>query len=111
MPGYFHFFTLGTVSMTLLAASRWCYPPGGRALWRPEILRWMPWLALLGLLVFGAAGISAGYLGVPRRVMDVSYQQQAPAIWQTLMLAVALGGSVMAAALLVLRGNCGVFVA
>jgi hypothetical protein len=37
--------------------------------------------------------------------MDVSYQQQAPAIWQTLMLAVALGGSVMAAALLVFAGG------
>lgn len=106
VPGYFHFFTLGTVSMTLLAALSVVLPAlGGRALWRPEILRWMPWLALLGLLVFGAAGISAGYLGVPRRVMDVSYQQQAPAIWQTLMLAVALGGSVMAAALLVFAGG------
>lgn len=106
VPGYFHFFTLGTVSMTLLAALSVVLPAlGGRALWRPEILRWMPWVALLGLLVFGAAGISAGYLGVPRRVMDVSYQQQAPAIWQTLMLAVALGGSLMAAALLVFAGG------
>lgn len=106
VPGYFHFFTLGTVSMTLLAALSVVLPSlGGRALWRPEILRWMPWVALLGLLVFGAAGISAGYLGVPRRVMDVSYQQQAPAIWQTLMLAVALGGSLMAAALLVFAGG------
>jgi cytochrome c oxidase subunit 1 len=59
VPGYFHFFTLGTVSMTLLAALSVVLPAlGGRALWRPEILRWMPWLALLGLLVFGAAGIS-----------------------------------------------------
>jgi cytochrome c oxidase subunit 1 len=65
----------------------------------------MPWLALAGLLVFGAAGITAGYMGVPRRVMDVSYQQQAPALWHSLMLAVALGGSVMAAALLVFAGG------
>jgi len=101
VPGYFHFFTLGTVSMTLLAALSVVLPAiGGRALWRPDLLRWMPWLALLGLLVFGAAGITAGYLGVPRRVMDVSYQQQAPALWQTLMVFVAMGGSLMAAALL-----------
>ena len=106
VPGYFHFFTLGTVSMTLLAALSVVLPSiGGRALWRPDILRWMPWLALLGLLVFGAAGITAGYLGVPRRVMDVSYQQQAPAIWQTLMVLVAIGGSLMAAALLVFAGG------
>jgi len=102
VPGYFHFFTLGTVSMTLLAALAVVLPAiGGRALWRPGLLRWMPWLALAGLLVFGAAGIAAGYLGVPRRVMDVSYQQQAPALWQGLMMAVAIGGAIMAAALLV----------
>lgn len=106
VPGYFHFFTLGTVSMTLMAALSVVLPAiGGRALWKPHILRWMPWLALLGLLVFGAAGITAGYMGVPRRVMDVGYQQQAPAIWHSLMLAVAVGGSLMAAALLVFAGG------
>ena len=99
VPGYFHFFTLGTVSMTLLGALALVLPAlGGRSLWRPELMRWLPWLAFAGLLVFGAAGIAAGYLGVPRRVMDVSYQQQAPAIWQDLMLLVAIGGSIMAAA-------------
>lgn len=106
VPGYFHFFTLGTVSMTLLAALSVVLPAiGGRALWKPDILRWMPWLALLGLLVFGAAGITAGYMGVPRRVMDVGYQQQAPAIWHSLMLAVAVGGILMATALLVFAGG------
>lgn len=108
VPGYFHFFTLGTVSMTLLAALSVVLPAiGGRALWKPHVLRWMPWLALLGLLVFGAAGIAAGYLGVPRRAMDVSYQQQAPALWHSLMLVVALGGSLMAGALLVFAGGIG----
>ena len=101
VPGYFHFFTLGTVSMTLLAALAVVLPAlGGRSMWRPDLMRWMPWLAFAGLLVFGAAGIMAGYMGVPRRVMDVSYQQQSPAIWQLLMTLVAIGGSVMAAALL-----------
>lgn len=106
VPGYFHFFTVGTVSMTLLAALSVVLPAiGGRALWKPHVLRWMPWLALAGLLVFGAAGITAGYMGVPRRVMDVGYQQQAPAIWHSLMLAVAVGGSIMATALLVFAGG------
>ncbi|MDQ7746596.1 cbb3-type cytochrome c oxidase subunit I [Hydrogenophaga pseudoflava] len=106
VPGYFHFFTVGTVSMTLLAALSVVLPAiGGRALWKPRVLRWMPWLALAGLLVFGAAGIAAGYMGVPRRVMDISYQQQAPAVWHSLMLAVAVGGSVMAMALLVFAGG------
>ncbi len=101
VPGYFHFFTLGTVSMTLLAAIAVVLPAlGGRPMWRPDLMRWMPWLAFVGLLVFGAAGIMAGTLGVPRRVMDVSYQQQAPVIWRVLMPIVAVGGVIMAAALI-----------
>jgi len=100
VPGYFHFFTLGTVSLTLLAALAVVLPAiGGRALWRPGLLRWMPWLAFAGLLVFGAAGVTAGYLGVPRRVIDVAYQNQAPVLWQGLMAAVGIGGAVMALAL------------
>ncbi len=102
VPGYFHFFTLGTVSLTLLAALAVLLPAiGGRALWRPGLLRWMPWLAFAGLLLFGAAGITAGYMGVPRRVMDASYQNQAPALWRTLMVIVALGGATMATGLTV----------
>ncbi|MBK6862652.1 MAG: cbb3-type cytochrome c oxidase subunit I [Ideonella sp.] len=100
VPGYFHFFTVGTVSLTLLAALAVVLPAiGGRAIWRPGLLRWMPWLAFAGLLVFGVAGIAAGYLGVPRRVIDVAYQGQAPALWQGLMAAVGVGGTLMALAL------------
>jgi cytochrome c oxidase subunit I len=102
VPGYFHFFTLGTVSMTLLAAFSVMLPAlGGRPLWRPGLLRWMPWLAFAGLVIFGAAGVAAGYLGVPRRVFDIAYQGQAPALWQGLMAAVAIGGTIMAVALAV----------
>lgn len=100
VPGYFHFFTVGTVSLTLLAALAVVLPGiGGRALWRPDLLRWMPWLALAGLLVFGVAGIAAGYLGVPRRVINIAYQGQAPALWHGLMAAVGVGGTLMALAL------------
>jgi cytochrome c oxidase subunit 1 len=100
VPGYFHFFTVGTVSLTLLAALAVMLPAlGGRAPWRPGLLRWMPWLALAGLIAFGAAGVAAGYLGVPRRVIDVAYQSQAPTPWQALMATVGVGGAVMAAAL------------
>jgi cytochrome c oxidase subunit 1 len=100
VPGYFHFFTVGTVSLTLLAALAVVLPAlGGRTLWRPDLLRWMPWLAFGGLLVFGVAGVAAGYLGVPRRVIDIAYQGQAPALWQVLMAAVGIGGAAMALAL------------
>ena len=109
VPGYFHFFTVGTVSLTLLAALAVMLPAlGGRSLWRPGLLRWMPWLVLAGLLAFGAAGVAAGYLGVPRRVIDVAYQSQAPALWQTLMATVGIGGVVMAAALAVFAAGIAV---
>jgi cytochrome c oxidase subunit I len=91
VPGYFHFFTVGTVSLTLLAALAVMMPAlsGGRLAWPA------------GLLVFGGAGVAAGYLGVPRRVVDVSYGGEAPALWQGLMAAVGVGGAVMALALIV----------
>lgn len=102
VPGYVHFFTVGTVSLTLLAALAVMLPAiGGRATWRPGLMRWMPWLALAGLLAFGAAGVAAGYLGVPRRVIDIGYRGEAPALWQALMATVAIGGALMAAALAV----------
>jgi cytochrome c oxidase subunit I len=103
VPGYFHFFTVGTVSLTLLAALMIVLPAlsGGSLRW-PGLLRAMPWLTTGGLLLFGGAGIAAGYLGVPRRVIDLAYGGEAPAAWQGLMLAVAVGGTVMATALLVL---------
>ena len=100
VPGYFHFFTVGTVSLTLLAALMVMLPGlGGRPLWRPGLLRWMPWLALVGLVAFGTAGVFAGYIGVPRRVIDVAYRGEAPALWQGLMATVGIGGAVMALAL------------
>ncbi|MFO1189171.1 MAG: cbb3-type cytochrome c oxidase subunit I [Alphaproteobacteria bacterium] len=101
VPGYFHFFTVGTVSLTLLAALAVMVPPlTGRPLAWPGFARLMPWVTSLGLLVFGSAGVAAGYHGVPRRVIDVSYSDAAPAIWKALMAAVAAGGTVMALALL-----------
>lgn len=109
VPGYFHFFTVGTVSLTLLAALAVVLPAlGGHPLWRPGLLRWMPWLAFAGLLVFGAAGVGAGYLGVPRRVIDVAYQGAAPPLWPILMATVGVGGSIMALALAVFAAGIAV---
>lgn len=102
VPGYFHFFTVGTVSLTLLATLAVMLPAlAGRELAWPVLLRAMPWLATTGLLAFGGAGVAAGYLGVPRRVMDVTYGGEAPALWQSLMAVVGIGGTVMAVALFV----------
>jgi cytochrome c oxidase subunit 1 len=100
VPGYFHFLTVGTVTLTFVAALMYVLPAlTGRALWRPAVLRWMPPLATLGLAIFGAAGVAAGYLGVPRRVLAVSYDGAAPALWSGLMAAVGAGSVLMTAAL------------
>jgi cytochrome c oxidase subunit 1 len=102
VPGYFHFFTVGTVSLTLLAALSVLLPGlTGRPLAWPRLMRWMPWLATAGLAIFGGAGVTAGYLGVPRRVMGIGYGGEAPEIWSVLMGFVGMGGSLMALALLV----------
>jgi cytochrome c oxidase subunit 1 len=100
VPGYFHFLTVGTVTLTFLAALLYVLPAlTGRALWRPDWLRWLPHLATAGLVLFGVAGITAGYLGAPRRALEVAYGGAAPGIWTTLMSAVGVGGTLMAIAL------------
>jgi cytochrome c oxidase subunit 1 len=102
VPGYFHFLTVGTVTLSFLAALMYVFPAlTGRPLWRPQILRWMPHLASAGLLLFGGAGVAAGYLGVPRRVLEISYDGAAPAAWSTLMSIVGAGGALMSVALFV----------
>lgn len=100
VPGYFHFFTVGTVSLSLLAALALILPAlTGRGLALPGLARRTPHLATLGLLVFGGAGVVAGIMGVPRRVIDTGYGGEAPALWPALMGGVATGGLLMALAL------------
>lgn len=102
VPGYFHFLTVGTVTLTFLGA--FCYIlPGltGRPLWRPGLLARLPFLVTAGLLVFGVSGIAAGYLGVPRRALEVSYDGAAPALWPALMTGIGVGGVLMALGLLI----------
>jgi cytochrome c oxidase subunit 1 len=102
VPGYFHFLTVGTVTLTFLAALAYVLPAlTGRPLWRPQVLRWMPHLASAGLVLFGGAGVAAGYLGVPRRTLEVSYDGAAPAAWGALMPVMGTGGALMSAALAV----------
>jgi len=102
VPGYFHFLTVGTVTLTFLAALLYVLPAlTGRALWRPAVLRWLPHLTTAGLALFGGAGVAAGYLGVPRRALDVAYDGAAPGAWAVLMSVVGAGGALMTAALLV----------
>ncbi|HLB15951.1 MAG TPA: cbb3-type cytochrome c oxidase subunit I [Burkholderiales bacterium] len=102
VPGYFHFLTVGTVTLTFLAAFAYALPAlTGRVLGGAGLLRAMPYLATAGLLLFGVSGVAAGYLGAPRRVLDVAYDGAAPAAWSTLLSGVGAGALLMAAALAV----------
>ena len=61
----------------------------------------IPWIVTGGLLLFAAAGIGAGLLGVPRRVLQIDYDGAAPPIWGWLMMVVGGGAAIMGSALLV----------
>lgn len=96
VPGYFHFLTLGTVTLTFVAAMLYVLPAlAERPLWRPDILAKLPYVITFGLLIFGAAGVAAGYMGVPRRMIYVSFEGDAPAVWATLMTVVGVGAVFM----------------
>lgn len=101
VPGYFHFLTVGTVSLTLLAALGRMIPAfTGRALVSTGLLRILPYAVTVGVVVFGLAGMTAGLTGMPRRVVDVAYDGAAPAGWIWLSAVMGAGAAVMGLALL-----------
>jgi cytochrome c oxidase subunit 1 len=101
IPGYFHFLTIGTVTLTFLAGFVVALPAlGAGPMAASAWLARMPWLATFGLAIFGVAGIAAGYLGVPRRTISVAYDGLAPPVWSALMAGVGVGAAIMGAAMI-----------
>ncbi|HEY7609988.1 MAG TPA: cbb3-type cytochrome c oxidase subunit I [Alphaproteobacteria bacterium] len=101
VPAYFHFLTVGTVSLTLLAGIAHAMPGlGGHAPPLRRLLRALPYAIGAALLVFALAGVVGGLTGLPRRALDVSYDGQAPALWRTISIVVGAAGAVMATAVL-----------
>ena len=104
VPGYFHFLTVGAVSLTFIATLIYVIPSlSGHWCWRPGVLARLPYVLTIGLALFGLGGIAAGYHGVPRRIFDLSYHVDetlehidAPFVWGTLMGVVAAGSLLMA---------------
>lgn len=104
VPGYFHFLTLGTVTLTFIAMLLYVVPGiTANPVWRPRLLNTLPYFITVGLVIFGAAGVTAGYIGVPRRVFDVGYGGEAPNWWESLMVLVGIGAILMS-------GGLGVYV-
>jgi cytochrome c oxidase subunit 1 len=99
VPGYFHFLTVGTVTLSLLGAMTVMLPAvTGRAPWRPGFVAVLPWATTVGLLLFGLGGLLAGFAGAPRRTLDIAYDGAAPAAWQGYMALVGIGGAIMTGA-------------
>jgi cytochrome c oxidase subunit 1 len=102
VPAYFHFLTLGTVTLTFVASLLYVIPAiTGRALWRPALLAKLPYVMTFGLILFGGGGLTAGAMGVPRRVIDISYQGAGQAGWMVAMSFVGIGAVFMALAMAV----------
>jgi cytochrome c oxidase subunit 1 len=100
VPGYFHFLTVGTVTLSLFAAFSRIIPAITRgALRAPRALIRLPIVTSAGLAAFGAAMMLGGLSGMPRRVLDADYDGLAPQSWATLSGLLGLGGAVMAAGL------------
>lgn len=98
VPGYFHFFTVGTVTLTLVGALTYVVPAlTGHALAAPRLAAFLPYLVAASVYVFGVAGVVAGYAGVPRQTLDYGYGGDAPGSWAPLMTAVGVGGVGMVA--------------
>lgn len=101
VPAYFHFLTIGTVSLTLLGAFSWFLPAlTGGSLRGTVLLRWLPVTMTLGLALFGGAGMAAGVNGMPRRVLDAGYDGAAPHLWTAMAPLIATGAIVMGLSLL-----------
>ncbi|MDP1702734.1 MAG: cbb3-type cytochrome c oxidase subunit I [Aestuariivirga sp.] len=101
VPAYFHFLTIGTVTLTLLAAFTWSMPAlFHRPLWAPRLLRVLPYTLTAGLAMFGVAGMTAGLNGMPRRVLDVAYDGTAPQLWTAMSPIIGIGAVIMALSLL-----------
>lgn len=101
VPAYFHFLTIGTVTLTLLGAfSRLLPALTGRQLRAAVLLRWLPVTMTAGLALFGAAGMTAGLNGMPRRVLDPAYDGAAPPLWTAMSPLIAAGAAIMGLSLL-----------
>jgi cytochrome c oxidase subunit 1 len=101
VPGYFHFFTAGTVTLTFLGALMYMIPAlRGRRLPGLGLAVRLPYAQTIGVYLFGIAGVWAGYLGMPRRALEFDYGGLAPSTWKSLMAIVGIGGLLMVIVLL-----------
>ncbi len=96
VPAYFHFFTVGTVTLSFLGILTLMIPAlFGRPLRARRTLTAMPYVLAFGVYLFGSAGIAAGFRGAPRRTVEMDYGTAGAPDWAFLMALMAVGGTIM----------------
>ncbi len=99
LPGYFHFLTVGTVTLTFIGALLYIVPILRRhRLPMPSLAAVLPYVMTIGVYIFGVAGIWGGYLGLPRQTPGLDYAGAAPGSWDTLLTIIGIGAVIMVAA-------------
>jgi cytochrome c oxidase subunit 1 len=97
VPGYFHFFTLGAVTLAFFGILTQILPAlTGHRIWMPSLMGILPYGMIAFTYLFGIAGVLAGYSGVPRRTLEYSFGGAAPPFWGTIMPIVGIAGVLMA---------------
>lgn len=96
VPGYFHFFTLGAITLAFFGLLLHIIPALTKHRLRfPSLLNTLPYVTVVGLYIFGIAGVWAGYTGVPRRTLMYSFGGLSPEAWNLPMVFVGIGGVLM----------------
>jgi cytochrome c oxidase subunit 1 len=100
--GHFHITVGGPVALTFIGASYGLIPAlSGRKLFAPRLALVQVYTWFVGMTIMSTAMHWAGLLGAPRRTSDVSYLgSQAVADWHPYMLWAAVGGTLVAASVL-----------
>jgi cytochrome c oxidase subunit 1 len=85
VPAYFHPMA-GAVTMVFMGMSYYLVTMfTKRRLWDLRLAQLQPYLYGGGLAIFGLTGTMAGFLGVPRRVADITFGGAAPVGWSVWM--------------------------
>lgn len=95
VPGYFHFLTIGAVTLTYLGALMYIIPGlTSRRLIGASIIRIITPITLIAIYFFGFSMIWAGLQGAPRRTLDFFPAYGAPETWLAPVKLAGIGGAI-----------------
>lgn len=100
--GHFHITVGGPAALTFIGATYGLVPAlSGRRLFAPKLALAQVYTYFAGMTIMSTAMHWAGLLGAPRRTSDVTYMgAQGAATWHPHMVWAAIGGTIVAASIL-----------